>query len=189
MTGSSPRKVETVFSSKWFSVEAHYNANCGTEGEGQPFYKVKLADGVVVLPITTDNRYVLIRQYRPALGRFTIEIPAGAVENGEAPETAATREVYEETGYRCTNFQLLGSGVLRIDREDSCNHYFVATGAVEESDFRAKEEIFPFTVTPDEFQSMVVNGAFDHTAALPLFVMGAWSFRMDFGLSNVMKVK
>ncbi|KAK4144995.1 NUDIX hydrolase domain-like protein [Dichotomopilus funicola] len=59
-------------------------------------------DGVSVVAIVeNDNRpeVVLQKQYRPALERVVIELPAGLVDEGETPEQAAIRELEEETGY------------------------------------------------------------------------------------------
>src|SRR6478609_1700861 len=54
---------------------------------------------VAILPITTTGEILLIRQYRYAVGREMLEIPAGLLEPGETPESAARRELREETGH------------------------------------------------------------------------------------------
>jgi len=53
---------------------------------------------VVLLPVTDDGRLLLVRQYRHAVGRFLWELPAGSLEVGEDPESAAARECHEELG-------------------------------------------------------------------------------------------
>jgi len=55
---------------------------------------------VVVLPLLSDGRVVLIRNQRFAVGRALWELPAGTLEPGEPPDRAAARELEEETGYR-----------------------------------------------------------------------------------------
>ena len=53
-----------------------------------------------VLPVREDGRILLVRQYRNALDRFTLEIPAGGLEGpGEPTKDAAARELTEETGF------------------------------------------------------------------------------------------
>ncbi len=47
-----------------------------------------------------DGNIVMVRQYRNALERYTLEIPAGGINPGEDFETAAIRELQEETGYQ-----------------------------------------------------------------------------------------
>lgn len=60
---------------------------------------------VAVLP---DGKLLLVKQYRNALNRFTLEIPAGARDSKEEPHIkCAARELEEETGYRCENLEFL----------------------------------------------------------------------------------
>ncbi len=54
----------------------------------------------MIARIVPDDELILVRQFRPPAGRPVIEFPAGLVEPGEAIETAAERELYEETGFR-----------------------------------------------------------------------------------------
>ena len=60
---------------------------------------------VVILPILPDNRVMLIRQFRHAVGRFIYEITAGTTEPGEPSLRCAKRELGEETGYSASRWQ------------------------------------------------------------------------------------
>lgn len=60
-----------------------------------------------VVAVREDGKIVMVRQYRPALRRFTLEIPAGGLNEGEETKQAAERELEEETGYRCKKIELL----------------------------------------------------------------------------------
>ncbi len=61
-----------------------------------------------VLPVTDDGKLILVRQYRNALDRFTIEIPAGGLEGPEEPTIeAAGRELTEETGFTAGRIDFL----------------------------------------------------------------------------------
>lgn len=55
---------------------------------------------VVIAPVLPDGRVVLVRQWRHAAGEALLELPAGTLEPGEAPEATAHRELQEEAGYR-----------------------------------------------------------------------------------------
>jgi ADP-ribose pyrophosphatase len=50
-----------------------------------------------------DESFVLVRQFRSAHNRYTLELPGGNVENDESNETAACRELFEEAGIKATN--------------------------------------------------------------------------------------
>lgn len=62
---------------------------------------------VVLLPVTSDGRVLLVRQYRHAVGCFLWELVAGRIDPGERPLAAARRELAEETGYRARSFRRL----------------------------------------------------------------------------------
>ena len=61
-----------------------------------------------VVPVTADGKILMVRQYRNALDRYTLEIPAGALDEvGEPGIECASRELEEETGYRSDNLEWL----------------------------------------------------------------------------------
>ena len=55
--------------------------------------------GAVAVPLFADGRVLLVRQFRYPFGLYTLEAPAGKLNPGEDPETAAVRELEEDTGY------------------------------------------------------------------------------------------
>jgi ADP-ribose pyrophosphatase len=55
---------------------------------------------VAILPLVDEGHVCLLRNRRPNVGDTLLEIPAGTLEPGEAPDLAAVRELAEETGYR-----------------------------------------------------------------------------------------
>ncbi len=74
----------------------------GRDGNVAP-YEIAVrnrSNGIVAgLPVTSDESYVLLSQYRIPLERSVIENVAGLVDEGETPEEAMRRELLEETGY------------------------------------------------------------------------------------------
>ncbi len=61
-----------------------------------------------VIPVLPDGRILMVKQYRNALERYTVEIPAGGVDSTQEPHyDAAMRELKEETGYEADKLELL----------------------------------------------------------------------------------
>lgn len=61
-----------------------------------------------VVPVMDDGTILMVRQFRNALDRYTLEIPAGKLDDPEEPGiVCATRELEEETGYRSENLEWL----------------------------------------------------------------------------------
>ncbi len=67
---------------------------------------------VAIVPITAGNEVLLIRQFRPVLDNFVVEIPAGLNDRGESLVDAARRELVEETGYSSEEFTFLAEGPI-----------------------------------------------------------------------------
>ena len=79
----------------------------GADGREHVRQIIRHPGAVVILPRRADGRVVLIRNYRPAVDRWVIELPAGTLEPGEDPISAAHRELAEETGYRARSMDCL----------------------------------------------------------------------------------
>lgn len=78
-----------------------------TQVEGA-YAVVDSPDWVNVVALDRQGGMVLIRQFRFGTGQFTLEVPGGMVDPGEAPSVAAERELREETGYRAGRLVDLG---------------------------------------------------------------------------------
>lgn len=63
---------------------------------------------VAIVAIDADGRLLLVRQFRKPVEKILLEIPAGTLDAGEAPEECAARELREETGYRAGRIERLG---------------------------------------------------------------------------------
>ncbi len=70
---------------------------------------VKHPGACAVVAITPEGEVLLVKQFREAVRRELLEIPAGIIEEGESPEDCAGRELLEETGYRATKLERLGT--------------------------------------------------------------------------------
>lgn len=66
---------------------------------------------VAVLALTPDQRLVMVRQFRPGPDRVVLTLPGGMVDAGEAPESAAARELREETGYTAGSVEVVVSAI------------------------------------------------------------------------------
>ena len=69
---------------------------------------VEHADAVAVVVLDSKDRAVLVRQYRKAVGKTMLEVPAGGVDPGEAPISTVRREMQEEIGYLPNKIDKLG---------------------------------------------------------------------------------
>ena len=115
---------------------------------------------VVIIPQISDDRLLLIKQFRFALGRTLIEFPAGTLEKGEAPLPCARREIREETGYGAGEFIELGTLYPAPGFCDEVQHLFLAKGLYESPMDGDEDEIIEvIQMSPREFEEAVAENA------------------------------
>lgn len=114
---------------------------------------------VAVVALLPNGKLLLEKQFRYALKREFIEIPAGKIDPGEDPLTTAQRELQEETGYRAAAWRHLGTGHACIGYADEKIEYFLATNLTPgDSQLDEGEYIDLLEMTPQEAIDNVFNG-------------------------------
>ena len=73
----------------------------GHEGE---YGSIKFPNAALAVPITSENKVIILRQYRFAVSRYLLEFPAGTLEAGETPINSIKRELQEEAGYKAVSY-------------------------------------------------------------------------------------
>jgi len=152
-----PIKSEVVFSTPWFEIVG----KTMKPGE-EPYYSLRLPDYSAVVAITADQRVLAVRQYRPAVERYTIELPSGLVDPGEAPGETARRELLEETGYQADEVEVLGPLLPDCGRLGNQIWACVATGVRRLEDHAPEEGIEVLTYSIEELDRATATGEFDH---------------------------
>jgi ADP-ribose pyrophosphatase len=88
--------------------------------------KIDHPEAAAVVPFVSDDEILMVRQYRYALGRETLEIPAGKMDPGETPEACVRRELREETGYEAGEFTFLYTYAPAIGYSNERIHIYSA---------------------------------------------------------------
>jgi len=115
---------------------------------------------VAIIAITDEGKIVLVEQYRKALERSIIEIPAGKLEPGEEPMMTARRELEEETGYGAQSFTFLQAFATSPGFADEVIHLFIAKDLYKidnKADLDEDEFVELLEVSLEEAQQMIVD--------------------------------
>jgi len=108
------------------------------------WYYVDTPPSVMIVPVTTDRRLVLVRQYRHNLKSYQLEFPAGTMHETEDPEDAACRELEEETGYTLAadeQMRPLGSYYSLPSETNKYTHVFLASPVIQSGPASGDTEI------------------------------------------------
>lgn len=84
---------------------------------------------VMVLAVTAEGHFVLNEEYRHPTRKVLLSLPGGQVDLGELPQTAASREFFEETGYMADEYIYLGQAFPFPGKSPQETFYYLARGA------------------------------------------------------------
>lgn len=116
-----------------------------------------------VLPVADDGRILMVRQYRNALDRYTLEIPAGKLDDPAEPKSeCAFRELEEETGYRVDSkeqLEYLMSLTTTVAFCDEAIDIFVAHHLIPSHQHLDEDEVINVVpCTLEELEEMIYTG-------------------------------
>jgi ADP-ribose pyrophosphatase len=165
-TSLKPLKTEVAFSTPWFEVLGKT-----IRPDEAPYYSLKLPDYTSVIALTAERNILLVRQYRPAVERYTLELPSGLIDPGETPGDAARRELLEETAYATGEIEVLGPMFPDTGRLTNRIWSCFATD-VQPAPGRAPEagiEVVVYSL-PDLWRA-TADGQFDHALHVAILLM------------------
>lgn len=120
---------------------------------------VEHANAIVVVPVDSDGNILMVRQFRYAVGKDLLELPAGGIELGEDPAVAVAREMREETGFLPRDIKPLGGFYAAPGYDTEYLYLFLASDLVP-SPLVAEDtdEIKVFPVSKDKIPDMITFG-------------------------------
>ena len=134
---------------------------------------VRHSGAVAVLARRPDGAFLLVRQYRKAIERAYLEICAGGLNAGEAPDVAAHRELREETGYLVRRLLPLGSIFACPGYSEEQLHLFYAEvgDAPGATDFDPDENVETLLFSKESLERSILDGTVSDAKTL-----SAWLF-------------
>ncbi len=118
-----------------------------------------LPGAAAIVPVDAEGRVVLVEQWRRAVGKVTLEIPAGMLDPGETPLECAQRELQEETGYKAGVMESMGGCYTSPGMLSEYIHLFLATDLIENRLFADDTDGIDVRVVPvDLAMQMIEDG-------------------------------
>ncbi len=159
------RRVE--FATPWFELISKQLA-----GESLPYYALQMLDYVSVVAVTPQDELVLVRQYRPAVERYTLELPSGHVEKNETAAESARRELIEEAGFEAPQLDFLGKLLSDSGRNENRIWCYLARGVLDlGKNFLPEPGLERRLVPLKNLQQLLTNSEFDHALHLAALML------------------
>ena len=167
----------------WKRVRSERIANCRvfkvredfcereSDGKESTFFVIENPDWANVIALTKDKQVVLIEQFRHGTEEITLEIPGGMIDENESPETAARRELSEETGFSSNDFICLGKSHPNPALQNNMMQHFLALNCEKTGDtaFDEHESLVTKLVPLAEIENLIKTGKITHSMVIAAF--------------------
>jgi len=118
------KKIQTIATLRCNSFSAHLDEVLLRDGKPGKRIKMDHPEATAIIPFVTEDEILMVRQFRYALGRETLEIPAGKLDPGEKLEACVRRELLEETGYEARKIAFIVTFAPAIGYSNELIHIY-----------------------------------------------------------------
>jgi len=120
---------------------------------------ISLEDTCCALYVNENSEVLLVKQFRPIIGLYSIEIPGGSKHKGEPVEDAVKREFHEETGLVVKDLEFLYSFYLSVGTSDEKVHIYLVRDIIKKSPLISSEKgVGPFWMDKIQCLKKINNG-------------------------------
>ena len=142
-----------------------------SDGKKSTFFVLETPNWVNIIALTKNDEVVLIEQFRHGAEEIILEIPGGMVDEDEAPEIAAARELLEETGYSSDELIFLGKSLPNPAIQNNTIYHYLAKNAEKtaETTFDEHESVITKLVSRAEIEKLIQSGEITHSLVLAAF--------------------
>jgi len=152
-------KIRTLGTLSANHFSAHLDAVRLRTGKLTERIKIDHPEAAAVVPFLSSERILMVRQWRYAIERETLEIPAGKADPGESLEVCARRELREETGYEAGHILPIFSYYPAIGYSNEVIRIFACSGMERISEAQDIDEISKVEIVEvDKIHDLIVRG-------------------------------
>ena len=177
-------RISKIGDYKIFSLFEHERNHPLLPDKHGIFYTLDSPSWVNIIPITSDNKVVMVQQFRHGINRTTLEVPGGLVEFSEEPKNAGMRECLEETGYS-SNEDSIFLGETHPNPAfltNSCYCYIWKNcNKIMEQQLDSNEDINVVEVPLSDISGLILSGEIQHSLVLSAFTY----YWLRFGMATI----
>jgi ADP-ribose pyrophosphatase len=150
------KKIRTIGSLSTRSFSAYLDEVLLQNNQMGQRIRIDHPEAAAIIPFLSDKEILMVRQFRYALGRETLEIPAGKMDLGERPEQCVRRELLEETGYEAGKIEWVYTYAPALGYSNELIHIYSghqlrkASTVIDEREIASVE-----TISVEKLKSMV----------------------------------
>jgi ADP-ribose pyrophosphatase len=136
----------------------------------ETYYAIEQPSYLATVAVT-EGRILLVRQYRPAIERYSLELPGGLLDQDEDPATGIARELLEETGYTTETITQIGKTATCSSRINNHMYSFFIVVGTRASGFVEEAGVSVSSATPRELRELIRSGEFSEQTHLGVLAL------------------
>ena len=138
------------------------------------YFGIEMSHYSAVFSVTEEQKIMVLRCYRHAIGEVTLTMPGGMIEEEESPLEGIQREFLEETGYIAKEWKQLGTFIGNSTRGCGTYHLFFATGArsLQKPNSGDLEELELLLWTPEDVEKAIDDKKVQSLGVLSMLLLG-----------------
>ena len=161
-------RKKIVYSNRWLKIKSK-KINFSYKDIGN-YYSVHQKDYVYVLLKTSKSLFPMVKQFRHAINKYTLEFPSGCLEKKETPNICAKKEVLEETGHKIDFLKKIGTVYPDSGRLANKVHmYFATSKANKIKEIHKKEGIKVYYFSKNQIINLIKKNKILHQPHIGLF--------------------
>jgi ADP-ribose pyrophosphatase len=166
-------RSDQIVRDRWISLRAD-ECELPNGSRIYPYYVIDEKEWVHVFAVDSNDRILVVRQYRHAADVVCLELPGGVVDTGELPLDAAKRELQEETGFSARTWTRIGAVHANPARQTNAIHIFTASDLHSNGapSLDETEEIESTFMSAAEVKTAIGQGLFSQAMHVASFYMG-----------------
>jgi ADP-ribose pyrophosphatase len=156
--------------SEWMTVVSK-DVQLSPDARTETYYAIEQPSYLATVAMTQEGRILLVRQYRPAIERYSLELPGGLLDQNEDPATGIARELLEETGYTTETIIQIGKTATCSSRINNHMYSFFIVAGTRASGFVEEAGVSVSSATPRELRELIRSGEFSEQTHLGVLAL------------------
>lgn len=148
---------KVIFRTKYFTIKDIDLIS--DEGKKLTYQIIEKGESALIVPLTDDNKLILVREYFPAIDKYQIGLPKGRIDKENDALVTANKELQEEIGYKARKIDTLGTLAISPGYIKHYTHIFLARDLVESKLVGDEMEVLEIIKYPfDQFEELIKEG-------------------------------